>query len=267
MPGGSGASCSPRSAASSTEADQAAVPYRPEYVDAERLGAELARAYGRMVAYYRREVGMSAQEADAAARSSDGTEWAEANAAGPPDQVSWWALSTLTEQHPEKVAAAWGRIVDAARDELYSGNRAADAVQCNADPFERARFLALREGFREGWQPRGGVEEALVDQLAIAHSQFLFWSERLTSHATNEARAEDAKIAKDGYWVPPRLTVAQWTEQAAQMADRYHRIFQRTLRNLRDLRRYTPQIVVNRVDQLNVGQQQVNVAAPTEGSR
>jgi hypothetical protein len=44
------------------------------------------------------------------------------------------------------------------------------------------------------------------------------------------------------------------------MAARWHRMFQRTLRNLRDLRRYPPQVVVQRVDQLNVAQQQLNVA-------
>jgi hypothetical protein len=148
-------------------------------------------------------------------------------------------------------------------DELSSGNRAADAALCDPSPLERARFLAIRAAFREQWRPLGGVEEALVDQLAVCHSQFLFWTARLTVQAMNEAESEDRTIEERGHWSPPRVKVAEWIEHSAQMADRWHRMFQRTLRNLRDLRRYTPQVVVQRVEQLNVGQQQTNVAVET----
>jgi hypothetical protein len=108
----------------------------------------------------------------------------------------------------------------------------------------------------------------LIDQLAIAQSQFLFWTQRLTVRAMNQARGEDHKLEKDGSWVPPRVTVAQWTEEAAQMADRWHRIFQRTLRNLRDLRRYATQVVVQQAGQINIGDRQVNIATvPAEHPR
>ncbi|MDQ3805489.1 MAG: hypothetical protein M3416_16880 [Acidobacteriota bacterium] len=47
-------------------------------------------------------------------------------------------------------------------------------------------------------------------------------------------------------------------EQAHQMADRYNRMFLRTLRQMRDLRRY-PSVIVNNGGQVNVAQNQVNV--------
>jgi hypothetical protein len=40
-------------------------------------------------------------------------------------------------------------------------------------------------------------------------------------------------------------------EHAAQMADRWNRIYMRTLRNLRDLRRYSP-VMINNAQQVNI---------------
>ena len=44
------------------------------------------------------------------------------------------------------------------------------------------------------------------------------------------------------------------------MVDRFHRIMMRTLRALRDMRRYAPKIIVQNAGQVNVGEQQVNVS-------
>ncbi len=44
------------------------------------------------------------------------------------------------------------------------------------------------------------------------------------------------------------------------MADRFNRLFLRTLRALRDLRRYAPSVTVQHAGQVNIGGQQVNVA-------
>jgi hypothetical protein len=43
------------------------------------------------------------------------------------------------------------------------------------------------------------------------------------------------------------------------MVERCHRIYLRTLKALQDLRRRTP-VIVRRAAQVNIGQQQVNVA-------
>jgi hypothetical protein len=50
-------------------------------------------------------------------------------------------------------------------------------------------------------------------------------------------------------------------EQAMQMIDRYNRLFLRTLRQLRDLRRYSTPVKINNPQQVNIatdGGQQVN---------
>jgi hypothetical protein len=52
-------------------------------------------------------------------------------------------------------------------------------------------------------------------------------------------------------------------EHAMQMMDRYNRLFLRTLRQLRDLRRYSKPITINNPKQVNIaaeGGKRVNVA-------
>jgi hypothetical protein len=44
------------------------------------------------------------------------------------------------------------------------------------------------------------------------------------------------------------------------MAERFQRMFVRAERALRDLRRYGPTVIVQNASQVNVGEQQVNVA-------
>ena len=51
-------------------------------------------------------------------------------------------------------------------------------------------------------------------------------------------------------------------ELAATMADRFQKMFVRALRALRDLRRYAPTVVVQHAQQVNLGQQQLNVNRP-----
>ncbi len=50
------------------------------------------------------------------------------------------------------------------------------------------------------------------------------------------------------------------------MADRFHRMFLRTLRALRDFRRYAGPVIVQQAGQVNIGDQLVNVAAPAGAS-
>ena len=47
-------------------------------------------------------------------------------------------------------------------------------------------------------------------------------------------------------------------EHAQQMMDRYNRLFLRTLRQLRDLRRYSTPVTINNPQQVNIGGQQIN---------
>ena len=48
------------------------------------------------------------------------------------------------------------------------------------------------------------------------------------------------------------------------MVDRFNRLFLRTLRALRDLRRYAPSVTVQHAAQVNIGGQQVNMAGEVQ---
>jgi hypothetical protein len=64
-----------------------------------------------------------------------------------------------------------------------------------------------------------------------------------------------------GYWFRPFVSEQEAIEHAAQMADRWNRIYMRTLRNLRDLRRYS--VIINNPQQVNIagdGGSQTNLA-------
>jgi hypothetical protein len=178
---------------------------------------------------------------------------------GPADQVSWFGLQQVARHDPERAAQRWEEIKQAALDELRSGHRAAKAMEgYGSQCWARARFCALRHELMEAWQPRNGVERQLIDMLAQAQTAYLYWLEILTLRcATNSGRKPEAKSGE-----PLTVSDAEAEEQAAAMVDRFNRIFLRTARTLRELRRGTPGVVVQNAGQVNVGQQQVNVNAP-----
>ena len=243
-----------------------AVVAAPASEDADEVlsvARELARGYATLVESHRRAWGITPADADAKARDVGDGAWLDRYLTDPPDQLSWWNLSALVERDPDQGYAAWERVKHEARKELATGHRAARALEWDGSPWERARFLALREAFRAEWRPRGGLEATLVDTLAQAHSTYLFWLERLHVQATGEAKVEDHKLRTEDGWQPPRLGTAAAMEQSAAMADRFNRLFLRTLRALRDLRRYAGPVIVQQAGQVNVGGggQQVNVAS------
>jgi hypothetical protein len=73
-------------------------------------------------------------------------------------------------------------------------------------------------------------------------------------------------LAQIGKLATPSLSEAEAMEQAAQMADRFNRIFLRTLRALRDLTRYTPSLHIENHGQVNIGERQVNVSSDGRSS-
>jgi hypothetical protein len=248
--------------------DVQAAPAR-EASEVESLAAELAQAYRQMAAFYRDQLQLTGPEADARARGRDMTpEEAAADTARirdrPPDEVSWYDLNRLAERDPEAATAIWRRLRAAAGRELASGHRTAHALEWQGHPWDRARFLALRDRFR-GDAPMSGVEAALIDSAAEAFSDYLEWSEHLHMLASTEAAGERSRLDRDGYWEPPRLGSAETLERASRMAERAHGRFLRTVKLLTELRRSEPTLYVAPARQINVGGQQVNVAAPTDG--
>lgn len=61
----------------------------------------------------------------------------------------------------------------------------------------------------------------------------------------NRQTGYQANGREDGYWFRPYVSEKEALDQAVQMADRFNRIFMRTLRQLRDLRRYAPVTINN----------------------
>jgi hypothetical protein len=102
----------------------------------------------------------------------------------------------------------------------------------------------------------------LVDMLAQSYTAYLFWLQQMHTQASTDAMVQDYRREKrNGYkWEPLRIGEAAAIEMSAAMADRFNRMFLRTMRQIRDLRRYAPQVTINNPGQVNIGAQQVNAA-------
>jgi hypothetical protein len=227
------------------------------------LASELVHAYGRMVTFYRDQMDMSAPEADARARGVDDTpEETVADLARirdrPPDQVSWYDLNRVADRDPEALAELWRDQKSAARDELESGHRAARALDWDGRPWDRARALAIRDGFRADYQPHGGVEAALVDLAAEAYGDYLAWSEHLHMQAATEVSLERHDLTRHGAWKPQRIGSAAAMEQSARMAERAHARFLRTIAAL-DARRRTGPVTLGHAHHVHIDHQQLTI--------
>jgi len=235
------------------------------------LASELARAYRRMAAFYRNQLELTGPEADRRARGADYTpEEADADLArireSPPDQVSWYDLERVLERDPEAMAALWRDLKATAREELASGHRTAQALDWDGRPWERARFLAIRDSFRADYRPRPGIEAAMVDMAAEAFGTWLQLSERYQRLAGTDAELEETTLDRNGKWRKPHYTSVEHEDRIEQAAERAHARMLRTVKALSDLRRVGSLVYVSGAGQVNVGQQQVNVTPPAEQS-
>jgi len=231
-----------------------------DIAEADPLAVELARSFGQMVSFYRHQLEMSGPEADARARGADDPpDEAAADLARirarPPDQVSWFDLNRVADRDPEALAEVWRALKAAARDELHSGHRTARALDWDGRPWDRARFLAIRDSFRADYRPGPGIEAALVDLAAEAFGDYLAWSEQLHMQAGTEAVIERNDLDRHGKWKPQRIFSADAMAESARMAERAHTRFLRTVATLGDLRRTGPVYV----GQVNIAPQQVNI--------
>jgi hypothetical protein len=232
--------------------------------EAVPLAQAIAAAYKRMSLFYRDQYGLTGPEADERARGADDTpEQAAADMArireSPPDQVGWFDLTRVAERDPDAVGAVWRSVKAAARDELHSGHRTAAALDWNGTPWQRARFLAIRDGFRDDYRPRGGIEAAMVDLAAEAFGDYLEWTETVHRRGSLDMEAEERDADRHGHWKPQRVSWVESLDHAARMAERAHARFLRTVKMLTDLRRAGP-VYVGQAGQVNVAGQQVNVA-------
>jgi hypothetical protein len=183
----------------------------------------------------------------------------------PPEKISFADLAAAGMMDPQVAIQAEQRIRTAARAELWSGTRAAKSLQADEETnlWEYERFLALRDQLAAEWNPRSGLELVLIDQMAMALTEQFRWTETLALRQKQEYDKHRQELRQQHQWMPQRVSEAAANEQAMVMLDRWNRIFLRTLRALRDLRRYAPTINIQSVAQVNLGTQQINVAPVT----
>jgi hypothetical protein len=244
----------------------------------------LGHHFVKQVAYYRSTEGgsLSLDEARAAAyRKCENEEQAEElfdQLMGiSVDQIGFADLAELNGFSRAMAQNTWELIKRSAQDEFESGHLAACAfepVDYMKEAWTRARYLGLRESFAAEWQPRGGIELSMIDAMAQAFFQLQYWTEQAVKRARTEPREEayeyqrwkqyqrEAKTDswKYGHWDIPYVREQEAVEHAAAMADRWQRMYFRAVRQLRDWRRYTPQVTINNPQQVNIGEQ-VNVAS------
>ncbi|MFN7931083.1 MAG: hypothetical protein U0Y68_24780 [Blastocatellia bacterium] len=185
--------------------------------------------------------------------------------------ISWYGLEKLYSHDPKLTKQVWRLICEEAAHELRHGHRMAknfEVTDWQRDPWIRAQFLAIRNGFIEEWKPKGGIELALIDMMAQTYSEYQYWVQETHRRSTTEmkdtfrSREEEERFQRaNGHWIPPRVGEQAAVEHAMSMMDRYNRLFLRTLRQLRDLRRYSTPVTINNPQQVNIaadGGQQIN---------
>jgi hypothetical protein len=177
------------------------------------------------------------------------------------EEINWGHMSAVGEAGIEDALRLWTRVREAADDELESGKRGATVAGENSEPYALARYLAIRDSFADQWQPQGGIESAMVEMLAVSYSLQMYWSGIAHDRAlrVHDEQREALKRYETGGWKSPYQSEADAVDQAHRLADGYNRQFLRVLRQLRDLRRYSP-VVIQNAQQVNVGNQQVNVS-------
>ena len=249
---------------------------------------ELQHSYLKRVAYYRSKAGGSyslEESREAAYHACTNEEEAKQQLdqlrSYPLDLISFADILPLMTIAPRMAEDFWGEMKVEALMEFESGHLASKAlmpVGYMRTAWNTACYLGLRASLKDEWQPRGGIELSLIDMLAQAFLQYQYWVKQSVLRTQTEPRQEAPEYTQwksrkreemkaggwgHGWWDIPYVREKEAIEHAAQMADRWNRIYMRTLRNLRDLRRYSTPVTINNPQQVNIaadGGQQVNVA-------
>ncbi len=171
-----------------------------------------------------------------------------------PEDLSWNAIAQFEEEHPGSFDTIWSRVKQYARNELESGQRAASVAVGNQRPIMRARFLVLREKYIREWEPRNVLEGELIDAVCQARTIRDYWMTLATERVAVECELERYYVMQRGQRTERTIDGSQSAREAREEAERWDRVFIRSVRALRDIRRYTTAVIVN-----NQGGQ-VNVA-------
>jgi hypothetical protein len=247
---------------------------------------QMQSAYLRSIAYYRSEAGgcLSIEKARSlsfhdCANEDEALKVFDKLMSLPLEVLEFADLIRLQSYSPRTAEWFWERAKQEGRAEFESGHLAANItfpIGYMKELWNIARYLGVRESFTDDWQPQGGIEVALIDMLAQSYFQWQYWLEQTVKRSETSPKQEHPEYKEwqrnrkdfnqgswiDGHWLKPTLNEKEALEQAVQMADRFNRIFMRTLRQLRDLRRYSP-VTINNPNQVNIaadGGQQINVS-------
>lgn len=252
------------------------------------LFRQMHHAFVRMVAFYRFDAGGALSVEDARKEAfhlckdeKEAKELLDSMMRLPLDCLNFVDLLKLQEIAPRVAERFWERTKIEGRKEFESGHLAANItfpVGYMKGMWNIARYLGVRESFIDDWHPQGGIEVALIDMMAQSWFQWQYWIEQTVKRSETRESEMHPEYSRwlaqrnrelksygitEGYWNRPYVSEQQALEHAVQMADRFNRIFMRTLRQLRDLRRYSP-LTINNPNQVNIaneGGQQVNVSA------
>jgi len=252
---------------------------------------QLQRNYVRTVAFYRSKAGGALSLEESRKRAFRGAldreeAMKELNMklSLPVESLNFADLGELYAAAPRVAERFWEEVKIEGRKEFESGHLAANITFPTGymkQVWNIARYLGVRESFIDEWVPSGGIEAAMIDMLAQSYFQWQYWLEQTVRRSETPEKEEHpayqewkryrqtdpyAEKEFDRRWIRPYVSDVQAVEHAVQMADRFHRIFMRTLRQLRDLRRYSP-VTINNASQVNIaadGGQQVNVADSPE---
>jgi len=239
--------------------------YQTSQDDAEtrQVLVEAAQSFIETIEFYKKDFGEPLSHDEAIKETLERYECRRNAVAGlQPQKVTWGHIAAVAQVNPDDALTLWARVRQAAEDELESGKRGAEVAGHNANPFARAQYLAIRDAFADQWQPQGGIESGMIEMMAVAYSLQLYWNTVAHDRAVsvhNDQRDQLKRFASSG-WKSPYQSEADAVDQAHRLADGYNRQFLRVLRQLRDLRRYAP-VVIQNAQQVNVGNQQLNVSA------
>lgn len=171
-----------------------------------------------------------------------------------PEDLTWNAIGQFEDENPGSFAIIWERVKQYARDELESGQRAASVAVGDQRPITRARFLVLREKYIREWDPCNVLESQLIDSICQIQTIREYWMTLATERVAVECEIERYWVEVSGKRTERRIDGTESARDAREEAERWDRVFVRSVRALRDLRRYTTAVIVNNQGgQVNVG--------------
>lgn len=257
------------------------------FVGYTSLFRQMHQAYVRRVAYHKSPTGgsLSSEEAIAATfhectDAKDAKEEFQRLQGQPVEHLNFIDLLDLQRLAPRVAERLWEQIKSEGSKEFFSGHLSANIcfpVGYMKQVWNIAKFLGVREAFIIDWKPTGAIEISLIDMMTQTFFQWQYWIEQTVKRTETEPRHEHYEYTKwknqrsaeyrangwsEGYWDPPTVSEQAALQFAVDMADRWHRMYMRTLRQLRDLRRYSS-VTINNPGQVNIandGGQQVNLS-------